>query len=110
MRTFESLPMHRPISRCKTRADRQKPVAEIRLGRRTHADARACGREEIELAPVGVGRVHDRRPGAEAARLREQLDRPQPVLGEALLDLARLLVGVHVERQVVLRGIGAELS
>ena len=46
---------------------------------------------------------------AEAARLREQLDRPQPVLGNAFLDLARLLVGVHVQRQRLAGGVGAQL-
>ena len=47
--------------------------------------------------------------GAEAAARVEQLDRAQTVLGEALLDLARLLVGVDVQRQLVLRGVAAEL-
>ena len=31
------------------------------------------------------------------------------MLGEALLDLARLLVGVHVQRQPLRRGVAAEL-
>ena len=60
--------------------------------------------------PVGMRRVHDGRPRAEAAFSREQLDRAQAVLGEALVDLARLLVGVHVQRQVVLGGVAAELA
>ena len=58
---------------------------------------------------VGVGGVDDRRVRAETAGLRQQLDRPQTVLGEALLDLARLLVGVHVQRQRLARRVGAEL-
>ena len=47
--------------------------------------------------------------GAEAAGLGEQLDRAEPVLGDALLDLARLLAGVHVQRQFLARRVGAEL-
>ena len=54
-------------------------------------------------------RVDDRRARAEAAARVEQLDRPHAVLREALLDLARLLVGVNMERQLVLRGVPAEL-
>ena len=37
--------------------------------------------------PVGVRRVDDRAARAEAAAGVEQLDRPQPVLGQALRDL-----------------------
>ena len=54
-------------------------------------------------------RVDDRRPRAQAAARVEQLDRPQPMLGEALLDLARLLVGMDVKRQLLLGGITADL-
>ena len=50
-----------------------------------------------ELTAVGVGRVDDRRPLSEAAAVGKELDRPHPVLCDALLDLARLLVGVHVQ-------------
>ena len=82
--------------------DRQEAVAEVRLGRRARADARAGGREQVELVAVGVRRVDDGRARAEAAARVEQLDRAQAVLGEALLDLARLLVGVDVQRQLVL--------
>ena len=56
-----------------------------------------------------MGRVHDGRPRPKATGLGEQLDRPQPVLGEAFVDLPRLLVGMHVQRQLVLVRIGAEL-
>ena len=55
-------------------------------------------------------RVHDRRPLAQAALAFEQRDRPQAVLGEALLDLPRLLVGMDVQRQRVRVGVGAELA
>ena len=84
-------------------------VSEIGLGRRAEADRAAVRGEEVELGVVRVGAVHDRRPLAEAAAAREQLDRPQPVLGEALLDLAWLLVGVDVERQPFALRVGADL-
>jgi hypothetical protein len=90
--------------------DRQEPVAEVRLRRRAHADPCACRGEEVELAAVGMRRVHDRRPRAETAGLVEQLDRPLAGLGGAFFDLARLLVGMHVERQVVCRRVGAQLA
>ena len=60
--------------------------------------------------PIGVRRVHDRRVRTEAARLVEQLDRTHGVLREALLDLARLLVRVHMQRQRVRCGVRAELA
>jgi hypothetical protein len=53
--------------------------------------------------------MHDRRALAEAARPLEQLDRPHAVLLEALLDLARLLVRVHMQRQALRRRIAADL-
>ena len=89
--------------------DRQEAVAEIRLGRRARADPRTGVGEQVELAPVGVRRVDDRRARPEAAAVGEELDRANAVLGEALLDLARLLVGVDVQRQLVLRRVAAEL-
>ena len=110
MRTFESEPMQMPIPRSQSSCDRREAVAEVRLGRRADADPRARLGEQVELARVGVRRVDDRRVRAEAAGLREQLDRPQAVLGEALLDLARLLVGVHVQRQAVARPRSAPSS
>ena len=105
MRTFESEPMHMPMPRWSTRSTGRKPSPRFAsvVG---HAQMRApaCA-EQVELAAVGVRRVHDRRARAEAAALGEQLDRAQAVLGEALLDLARLLVRVHVQRQAVLRRV-----
>ena len=65
--------------------------------------------EEVELVRIRVRGVDDGRPRAEAAGPGEQLDRPHAVLGEALLDLARLLVGVHVQRQALGRGVAADL-
>src|SRR5437667_197357 len=53
-------------------------------------------------------RMDDRRVRPEAAGLREQLDWTQAVLGDALLDLARLLVGVHVQRQRLRRRVRSE--
>ena len=91
------------------RSDGQETVAEVRLGRRAGADARARLREEVELGVGGVRGVHDRRPRPEAAGLGEELDRPEAVLGEALLDLARLLVGVDVEHELLALGIAADL-
>ncbi len=89
--------------------DREKAVAEVGLGGGTDADARARSRDQIELVAVGVRRMDDRRARSETAARVEQLDRPQTVLGKALLDLARLLVRVDVQRQPVLRGVAAQL-
>ena len=47
--------------------DRQEAVAEVRLGRRADADARARVAEQVELAAVCMRGVHDRRPRPEAA-------------------------------------------
>ena len=81
--------------------DGREAVAEVRLRGRADADARAGLGEEVELGVVGVRSVDDRRARAEAARLGQELDRPDAVLGQALLDLARLLVGVDVEDEVL---------
>src|SRR5262249_20015258 len=89
--------------------DGEEAVAEVRLRRRARADASAGIAEEIELMPVRMRAVNDGRARAEAAALGEQLDRAEPVLGQAFLDLARLLVRMHVQRQRVLRRICAEL-
>src|SRR4051794_23906666 len=70
---------------------------------------RTHGGEKVELMAVCVRRVDDGRARSETTAGVEQLDRSQAVLGEALLDLARLLVGVGVQRQVVLGGVTAEL-
>ena len=110
MRTFESEPMHMRDLPVADACDRQEPVAEVRLRRRADADARARVAQQVELAAVGMRGVHDRRPRAEAALAGEQLDRPEPVLGETFVDLARLLVGVHVQGQLVLRRVAAELA
>ena len=56
-----------------------------------------------------MGGVHDRGPRAEAAGLGQELDRAQAVLGDTLLDLARLLVRVDVEDELGLGGVAADL-
>ena len=53
--------------------------------------------------------MHDRRSVREAAGPIEQLDRPHAVFGEALLDLARLFVRVHVQRQALGGCVAADL-
>ncbi|MDQ3777610.1 MAG: hypothetical protein M3310_01895, partial [Actinomycetota bacterium] len=45
--------------------------------------------------------MDDRRPRSDTARVGEELDRPDPVLGKTFLDLARLLVGVDVEHELL---------
>ncbi len=52
---------------------------------------------------VDHGRVR-----AEAAAARQQLDRPEPVLGAALLDLPRLLGRMDVQRQPLALRVAAE--
>ena len=88
--------MQKGISRASRRRTGAKPSprsASVVGQRQTRAPAWAI---ELELTVVGVSRMDDRRSGAEAARLGQQLDRSQPVLGDTLLDLARLLAGVDV--------------
>ncbi len=89
--------------------DGEEPVSEIRLGGRAGADTRPAVAEQVELDAVGVCRVDDGRPLAEAPRRREELDRPQSVLGEALLDLARLLVRVDVEHEAIRLRVAPDL-
>ena len=49
---FESEPMQSGIDRSRTADDAEEAVAEIRLGRRAGADARACVGEVVELRVV----------------------------------------------------------
>src|SRR5436853_166300 len=90
--------------------DGEEAVGEVRLRRRTGAHTCARVAEEVELAPVGLRGVHDGRARTEAAAVGEELDRAHAVLLLAFLDLARLLVRVHVQRQRLLRGVSAELD
>ena len=101
--------MQSGMPRCRIRDCRDESVAQVCLGRRADADPRAAVAKQVELGPVRVRRVHDGRTGAEAPCGREQLDRPHAVLHEALLDLARLLVGMDVEDERVLVGVATEL-
>ena len=87
----------------------QEAIAEICFRRRAGTDRGSRGSEEIELGAVGMGRMNDRRSGTETAGARQELDRSQPVLGDAFLDLLRLLVCVHVQRKSVALGIASDL-
>src|SRR5205807_8222559 len=89
--------------------DGREAVAEVRLGRRADADPRARLGDEVELAVARVRRVDDRRARGEAAGARQELDRPYAVLGQALVDLPRLLVGVDVERKALSLGVEGDL-
>ena len=109
MRTLESEPMQIPMPRVRTRSTGRKPSPRSASVVR-HAQIRApAAREQVELGSVGVRRVDDRRSLREAPGPLEQLDRPDAVLGEALLDLARLFVRVHVQRQPLGGGVAADL-
>src|SRR5439155_15957382 len=89
--------------------DRRKAVAEVGLGCQAETHARVRLRQQVELARIRVCGVDDGRMRPEAAGLCEQLDRPQPVLREAFLDLTWLLVGVHVQRQALRSRIPPDL-
>ena len=54
--------------------------------------------------------MHDHGPRAEAAGLGEQLDRPPAVLGDAVLDFARLLVGVNVQDEPLTVRVAPDLA
>ena len=64
--------------------------------------------DSVELTGIGVRGVDDGRARAKAARLREQVDRTQAGLGEAFLDLARLLRRVNMEREPFAIRVAAE--
>ena len=90
---------------------REVAVAEVALGRRAGRDDRAARGEQR--------RRRARRRGspcttvvraAEEAGAVQQLDRRAAVLGAALLELARLLVGVDVADQPVGVGVGGDLA
>ena len=98
-----------PIWRSRDSLHGQEAVAEVRLGRGAGADPGSRFGQEVELPIVRMRRMDDRRARAEAAGLGEELDRPHAVLFDALVDLARLLVGVDVEGQIVLLGVAADL-
>ncbi len=109
MRTFESEPMQRPMLAFADAFDREEAVAEVRLGREARADSGAGLGEEVELAVVRMRGVDDRRARPEAAGLGQELDRPDAVLLDALLDLPWLLVGVDVEGEGMLLCVAPDL-
>jgi CDP-diacylglycerol--glycerol-3-phosphate 3-phosphatidyltransferase len=84
-------------------------VPEVRLGGRADADTRARLGQEVEFMGIGMRCVDDRRVRPEATRLGQKLDRPQAMLGDAFLDLPRLLVRVDVQRQALGGCVAAEL-
>ena len=101
--------MQSGIPRCSTRIAGRKPSPRSAsvVGQAQIVEPAVA--EQVELGAVGVRRVDDRRPLAEAARVGEQLDRAHAVLGEALLDLARLLVGVDVQDEPLGGCVAADL-
>src|SRR3954468_12596436 len=89
--------------------DREEAVAQVGFGGRARADARIGLAHEVELRVVGVRRMDDRRSRAKTTCLREELDRADPVLLDAFLDFARLLVRVDVKRELVVLCVAADL-
>ena len=100
-------------SRRRRRPGRRAPTAAPQAGSRRRGSPRCSGRRRRSRRARPAGRARRRRRGwrgrsscaGRAAPQRvEQLDRAQAVLGERLVDLARLLVGVDVHRQAGLGG------
>ena len=101
--------MQSGIERSRTAVTRRKPSprsdsvvgqAQMRApapARRSSSSSLACVAWMIVVA------------SRQAARVGEELDRAAAVLLEALLDLAWLLVGVDVQRQLLARGVPADL-
>ncbi len=87
----------------------KEAVAEVCLGGRARADDGPRRGEEVELDAFCVGRMYDRGALGQAAGARKQFDRAAAVLGEAVLDLLGLLVGVDVERQLVFACVPSDL-
>ncbi len=83
----------------------QEAVAEVGLGGRAGTDGGARLRQQVELGGRDVRRVHDGRALAEHAARGEVLERAQAELLERLLDLARLLARVDVERKAGRGGV-----
>ena len=101
IRTFESEPMHMPIPRWRTRSTGRKPSPRFAsVVGHTQMRAPACPSRSSSRPSACVPCTTVVR-GPRQPHLGEQLDRAQPVLREALLDLARLLVRVHVQWQAV---------
>ena len=100
MIVLESLPMPMRPPAAMNASRGKRAVAEVRLGRRREARDGAARREPGDFAFRHVRRVNDA-PARVDVRLRQQpLDRPHPAPREAVVDLARLLGGVDVDRRV----------
>ena len=104
MRTFESEPMQsgilrasRPLERAGSRR-RGSPPSSGRGRRRAPCSARRSSSLSSAWVAWTIVVRGPRQPVS-----CEQLDRPEPVLGQALLDLARLLVGVDVKDEALPR-------
>ncbi len=98
-----------PDPACAHALDRQEAVPEVGLRRRTGTDACTGSGDQVELGAVCMRRMHHGRAVTEAAGPIEQLDRPDAVLGETLLDFAWLFVSVHVQRQLLRSRVAADL-
>ena len=109
MRTFESEPMQRGMPRWSMRAAGRKPSARSAsvVGHAQTVVPLCASRSSS--APSRVRRVDDGDVAAEAAGAFQQLDRPAAVLGQALLDLARLLARVDVQRETLGGRVASEL-
>ncbi len=108
MRTFESEPMREPDPAMPNARDRQEAVAEVRLGRRTDADRGVRVAKQVELVAVAcVAWMIDVRGPRQPSRASSSIGRRR-VLGETLLDLERLLVGMDVKGQLVLGRVAAQ--
>src|SRR5215204_5236705 len=87
----------------------QEPVAEVPL--RGGAGAYGCIvlRQQVQFLSICVRGVNNRGARTEESGPGEQLDGAHPVLRLALLDLARLLVGVDVQGETVTPGVLPDL-
>src|SRR5215211_945909 len=89
--------------------DGDVPVPEVGFGRGADADSRARLRDEIEFSIGRMRRMDDGRARREATCTREQLNGANAVLGQALLDLARLLACVDVQHELFAGNIAPDL-
>ena len=97
MRTFESEPMQSGIPRCRTRTAGRNPSPRSASVVGQAQIVEPLSRSRSSSAPLACVAWMTVVRSPRHPQSREQLDRPQPVLGDAFLDLARLLVRVHVE-------------
>ena len=102
MRTFESEPMQRPISRWQTRATGRKPSPRLAsvVGQAQMREP-ASRRRSSSWPSACVACTTVERGPRQPARASSSIGR-RPCSAQALVDLARLLVGVDVQRQLVL--------